>query len=205
MLYAETVFIYCIPIYLLLFILWIVYKKKPTTILFNTLFYFYIVAVISVTLLPLPIDQSTIETSKSVGGLDVNNYIPFMFVEESLFRLTPVANDPFPYEFRVQMVIRQVGGNILLGMPFGFLAPLVWEKINTFPKALFAGFLFSLGIETTQFLISMYLGYFYRVIDVDDLILNTIGAALGYVCFKLFLPLLRKLKLVEKNEKPTSI
>ncbi len=38
----------------------------------------------------------------------------------------------------------------------------------------------SLGIEILQLAISTVVGFPYRVFDVDDLILNTAGAALGW-------------------------
>ncbi len=60
-----------IPIYISLLILWIICKKKFSFLLFATLFYFYVVAVISVTLFPLPTDKLFIESMKSTSTLDI--------------------------------------------------------------------------------------------------------------------------------------
>ena len=131
--------------------------------------------------------------------MEINNYIPFTFLSDAIVQLTPVANDPFGYDFRVQMVIKQVGGNILLGAPFGFLLPLIWKKRNTFWKVLLAGFWFSFAIEASQFLISRIIGYSYRLTDIDDILLNCTGVALGYLCYKVVLRIMKPLNLVRKT------
>lgn len=41
----------------------------------------------------------------------------------------------------------------------------------------------SAAIELGQLAISMWLGYAYRSTDVDDIILNTLGAVVGYTAF----------------------
>lgn len=64
-------------------------------------------------------------------------------------------------------------GNIGWFVPFGFLLPLLSKK-NNLVRTVAAGFVFSLFIETAQFI-------FYKgVAELDDLILNTLGAAIGY-------------------------
>lgn len=66
-------------------------------------------------------------------------------------------------------------GNIIPFVPFGFLLPVVSEKINSFIKILFAGFGFLLFVEVFQFFTK--LGSF----DVDDIFLNMIGIFIGYL------------------------
>ena len=66
-------------------------------------------------------------------------------------------------------------GNILPFVPFGFLLPVVSEKINSFIKILFAGFGFLLFVEVFQFFTR--LGSF----DVDDIFLNMLGIFIGYL------------------------
>lgn len=69
-------------------------------------------------------------------------------------------------------------GNIIMFMPFGFFTPLLWngKKVK---DSLLAGFLASLTVEICQ------LPQAGRTSDVDDLLLNTFGAFLGYLCYKL--------------------
>lgn len=65
-------------------------------------------------------------------------------------------------------------GNIALFVPFGMLTVMLWRS-NRRPilRTALVGLLFSVLIEVTQFLFSL------GRTDVDDLILNTLGAALG--------------------------
>ena len=67
--------------------------------------------------------------------------------------------------------INNVIGNILLFIPFGmFLRYYFKLKIISL---IFITILYSLSIEVTQILIN-------RVFDIDDIILNLIGAIIGY-------------------------
>ena len=68
-------------------------------------------------------------------------------------------------------------GNVIAFMPFGFILPEVWDQLNKWYTIILLGFLFSLGIEIAQ--MTARVGSF----DVDDLLLNTIGALLGYIVF----------------------
>lgn len=88
--------------------------------------------------------------------------------------------------------IKQVVGNIILFIPLGFYAPLVWFKIRRLKQVVLIGLLTSLGIEVIQMLISLIIGVRYRSFVVDDIILNTIGVILGYFIFKKIIPILEK-------------
>ena len=68
----------------------------------------------------------------------------------------------------------QLGLNAVMFMPFGFMLPVLWEKCRTWSSTLLAGFFTSLAIEIIQL-------FSFRATDVDDLIMNTLGAYLGYV------------------------
>jgi glycopeptide antibiotics resistance protein len=74
-------------------------------------------------------------------------------------------------------------GNILMFIPLGIFLPWLYNKRlgNTVLLALLCSSL----IEFIQFL-NMYLGY-YRYVDVDDVLLNTFGAIIGYALYKVFL------------------
>ena len=58
------------------------------------------------------------------------------------------------------------------------MVPAIFVKrLKSFPTVLLLGFLLSLGVEVVQLLTRV--GTF----DVDDVLLNTIGVALGYVVY----------------------
>ncbi|WP_214628430.1 VanZ family protein [Paenibacillus agaridevorans] len=65
-------------------------------------------------------------------------------------------------------------GNVLLFVPLGFLLPILFAKARRFSTTIFWTMLASLTIELTQ--LGTRLGSF----DVDDLILNVLGGAIGY-------------------------
>jgi glycopeptide antibiotics resistance protein len=71
-------------------------------------------------------------------------------------------------------------GNILCFVPFGILFPIVFSKKQSFVKTVLIGMLFSINIETLQFLLET------GVSDIDDVFFNTCGAILGYLIYRLF-------------------
>lgn len=67
--------------------------------------------------------------------------------------------------------------NIILFIPFGILLPAVWNYFGNSIRTAVAGLISSTLIESTQLITSR--GYF----DIDDIILNTLGALTGYLLF----------------------
>jgi glycopeptide antibiotics resistance protein len=68
-------------------------------------------------------------------------------------------------------------GNIGFFMPIGFFLPCLSKKLAAGWKVILFGFLLSLFIETWQLFLPS------RASDVDDVILNTLGTALGLFLF----------------------
>ena len=68
-------------------------------------------------------------------------------------------------------------GNVVGFMPFGMILPLICRNARGFFFITFSGFTLSLCVEVTQLMTK--LGSF----DVDDLLMNTLGAAAGYLIF----------------------
>lgn len=75
-------------------------------------------------------------------------------------------------------------GNLIWFVPWGMMVPMM--KKSNFLIVLISGFGFSLLIEVLQFVFKK--GYF----EIDDLILNTIGTAIGYAGYKLLCKFCRK-------------
>ena len=74
--------------------------------------------------------------------------------------------------------------NAVMFVPFGFLVPLLSGKAAKASRTVAGGLTFSLLIEVSQIL-SM------RGTDVDDLIMNTLGAIAGYVLYRIWNTLTR--------------
>jgi len=84
-----------------------------------------------------------------------------------------------------------LGGNVVVFLPIGLMPPLLWKKWQRIWKAAGAGFLTSLSIETIQ----LFIG---RSVDIDDVLLNTLGALLGYLLYRVLLrlfPAIKKLSI----------
>ena len=101
-------------------------------------------------------------------GLDTANF--------TLFKTIRMYID---YAYKLNS-FENLAGNIVVFMPFGFLLPsvLVWGK-NFFVMLLNA-FIFVLGIEVFQLFSA------FGAFDVDDILLNCLGAALGYFLFMIW-------------------
>ena len=80
-------------------------------------------------------------------------------------------------------IVRQHGGNLLLLAPFTLVGPALWPRIQAWKWALATGVGASAAIELLQLGLSALVGYNYRSADIDDVILNTAGALLGYAVF----------------------
>ena len=63
-------------------------------------------------------------------------------------------------------------GNVVMFLPFGFFPALLWRRY-TWWRALLTGFAVTAFIECCQLCVG-------RAFDVDDLLLNALGAMLGY-------------------------
>ena len=67
--------------------------------------------------------------------------------------------------------------NVIGFLPFGFILPVILDKMRSGWLIILAGFGLSVTVEVIQLITKV--GCF----DVDDMILNTAGAALGYLLF----------------------
>jgi glycopeptide antibiotics resistance protein len=85
-----------------------------------------------------------------------------------VFRVFPHADLASPVKF-----MRNVGGNVLLFVPFGIALALRRWRLST---ALAVGVLLSTGIEVAQY--AWHLG---RTSEVADVVLNTLGVGLGHL------------------------
>ena len=145
--------------------------KNNKCFLQYTLFYVYIVMVISVTLMPI---------CTSLPFIFTHNYRSMQMIP-----FNDVVHGWGDYE-------RQIILNIFMFMPMGFLLPIV-NKAN-FRTVFIVCLLFSLFIECTQPLLSPL-----RASDITDVITNTSGGVLGYGCYALIMALLGDMNLLRKN------
>lgn len=158
-------------------------QKYRAVIIYS--FILYMLTAYFMVILPLPSKASVLELTTSRVRL-----IPFHFVQ--FFKMTTsfVWNDPSTYLSALkQPCFYEPAFNFLLTIPFGMYLRYYF-RIG-FWETLFLSFGLSLFYEVTQ-LTGLYFIYprSYRLFDVDDLILNTLGGAFGYLFMGLikFLP-----------------
>jgi len=68
-------------------------------------------------------------------------------------------------------------GNVVAFIPFGFLLPMVFRQGKNFFVMLFHAFIFVVGIEVFQLFSA------FGAFDVDDILLNCLGAVTGWMLY----------------------
>lgn len=102
-------------------------------------------------------------TFQDVSNLGSNNFVPFREI--------------FRYDFGSRLFIKNIIGNMVMFVPYGFFVAYYIKTKNW--KPLFGLVLIaSLVIEATQLAIG-------RVFDVDDILLNVFGGMFGYFIYKI--------------------
>ncbi|CEK29703.1 conjugative transposon antibiotic resistance protein [[Clostridium] sordellii] len=92
-------------------------------------------------------------------------------------------------------IIKGIILNVIYFIPLGFLLPLLFKKINSFLKIILISTITSSLIEIIQ------LFTIFSVSNIDDVIFNIIGSAIGLICFKLFEKIVKKLNIEQVIEK----
>lgn len=100
-------------------------------------------------------------------------------------------SEMFRYSVTSPLFYRNVLGNILMFVPFGYFVSY-YVKIEKIYINVIITFIISISIETIQSLIG-------RSFDIDDIILNVIGGLLGYFIYKLSSKILKKHSINIKN------
>ena len=74
----------------------------------------------------------------------------------------------------VRSAVINLGGNIIMFIPLGFLLPRVFSQLSSLSRVLLTTAAIITAVEIIQ------LFTLVGICDIDDLILNVIGAAIGY-------------------------
>lgn len=108
----------------------------------------------------------------------LSNYIPFREI--------------FRYEIGSRLFVKNIIGNILLFLPYGYFAA-DYIKSKKMWYICFLTMLVSITIECVQLNIG-------RTFDIDDVILNTVGGVLGYFLYRLLEKISGKLPVFFKTD-----
>lgn len=150
-------------------------EKGVAYLIFFTIFFAYVFKVLDLTLFEF---QSLLLLKQFIPNLMLNGIGP-----EKTLNLLPFITLT-PEDAQTSAL------NILMLVPFGFGLPLITRF--RMKETIAAGMLFSIAIELLQFLTGHVAGITFRVADIDDVIFNTLGAAIGYILFAGCVRLFRK-------------
>ncbi|MFP3377149.1 VanZ family protein [Bacillus sp. SIMBA_069] len=161
--------------------------------LISFLFVIYIGMVVAITLFPIPIGFPT-----GIENIRLSiNIIPFASIIKDIGKIG-IAYDG-DVLFMIGLIVRNVGGNILLLMPLGFLAPIIWDKFKKIKNTILLGLAISISIELLQLIESLFSSWI-RITDIDDVIFNVIGSIVGYFIYKITLMLASKFNIQVLNK-----
>lgn len=181
-----TAFFITIILSFVLFIPWLIYTYRKygylsmskTIIMLSFIFYF--LSALCLVLLPFPSTRDT--CSLQPADTVHSNLRLFQFVEDILKDSGVVVTNPSTWlAITKQQAFFQAFFNFLLLMPFGVYLRYFLKERRYWKRAFIISFLLTLFYEITQ-RTGIY-GIFncaYRLFDVDDLLLNSVGALLGF-------------------------
>lgn len=164
------------------------YAKHGSVIFWRTLviysFCYYLLLVYFLVILPLPSRTAVAQMSGPTMQLELFRFLSDFF-NNTGFQLLTISTWK---EALLSTTGQQIILNIIMLVPFGVYMHYYFEE--SLWTTLFLTFLISLFLECTQ-LSGLYGIYTrpYRLFDVDDLLLNTIGGLFGY----LLAPLIKRL------------
>lgn len=124
----------------------------------------------------------SISTRKENGIVFLVIYIMILLQITIIFRTHRVIRQidiiPFDTPGGISHIVLYALMNSLIFLPVGILLPMIWERMNNLKKILLVGFLGSLFIELSQLIFQC------GVCQTEDLIMNTLGAGIGYWMYK---------------------
>lgn len=152
-------------------------------------FLLYLIIATYLVILPLPITRDIKSLQKP--GTQHFSLIPFTFIRDIFKETNVVLTNPLTYKYLLtERAFLQAVFNGILLTPLGIYLRYYFKK--DLKKTLLITFLVSLFFEITQ--ITGIFGIYnapYRLFDIDDLFLNTLGGYIGYLIspiFTFFLP-----------------
>ncbi|MCM3573928.1 MULTISPECIES: VanZ family protein [Mesobacillus] len=154
------------------------YKKWISAISYTLFIAYIIIAVILLFLSPYR--QAAYELNSA--GSNPYNIIPFKTITDYIKASSHINQNIW---------MSNLFGNVLAFFPMGVFLPWLFKRFIGFWRTTSTVFLATLTVEILQF--ATRVGSF----DIDDIILNTLGGAIGYLLIKIIYLLLLKERTYE--------
>ena len=159
-----------------LVVLWL-RKSSFCHLLFVFLFGLYLLDAIRLTVFPIPLPEG-------LGGIGSRSPIIEIVSRVNLIPL----NFGGLFSSSPGVIYENLVGNLLLTLPFGFGIHFIAgtkTRIGVKPF-LWLAILPGMAVEITQLAVSLLVGASYRGVDINDVLLNIVGAWIGYALFQIF-------------------
>lgn len=128
-------------------------------------------------------------TDYYINGDTFNRYVIAPMDSKSFFDFLKYNTNVIPFKntmtyingadrFNLDVIVNNTLGNLLIFLPLGMFIPLLFKKYKGMSKIMATSIVISFSIEILQ--IALKIGQF----DVDDVILNTFGAMIGFLLLK---------------------
>lgn len=194
--YLENIFIYRIGFLILLIaevIRFVKAKKAKRKFFclkefFVVMFQVYLIALISITIFPLEIinldyieEMYGVKTIEEFKEMYITvNLLPLVNTIKDIIKDVTTENETW---FFIKFWLTNLLGNIILLSPLAVLVPILSKKFRSLKSVVILCFCTSCFIEFLQY-VSLFVGN-SRSVDIDDVILNTLGAFIGFGIFKI--------------------
>jgi glycopeptide antibiotics resistance protein len=146
-----------------LIVLWVI-KRSFSYLFFCAIFGIYLIGVVSVVVFPVHIPSGNTE-----------------YAFRLQFNLIPLYFGRCDFLF---LCLRNIYENILLTIPFGFGVNFV-DRVKP-RNILWLAIAVGIFLELLQLVLALIVRSPFRAIDINDVLLNAIGALIGYGLFKIF-------------------
>lgn len=165
-------FLFGLVILLFLILLLRLAKRSWSYLFFFSAFWVYLLFMVGLIIFPIP----------RVAPLEIDKL--GLSFQSALSEIHLIPHNYQNFEYFSRYTTFDILGNLFLTIPFGFGILWVWPSLSNMmlPLAFLVGFM----NETAQFLLMVIWGFSYRVVDINDVILNTLGVLIGYVLFLIF-------------------
>jgi len=135
----------------------------------------------NVALFPIPVDPVLVAAARAAAATssadDGPRLAPFATIGPVL------AGEALPYVTRIAIL------NVFVLAPAGAYLPLLFGSLRSRAALIALAIVGGASVEAGQLAISALLGFPYRTVDIDDVILNAVGIAVGWVGLRVVLRL----------------
>jgi glycopeptide antibiotics resistance protein len=153
----------------------LIFKNKKWVIAIAYALFVLYIFIAAALLFFSPYRQAAYEINSA--GTNPYNIIPFKTISNYIQASSHINQEIW---------ISNLFGNVLAFLPLGFFLPLLFKRYKGILRTTGAVLLATLAVEVLQYMTRV--GSF----DVDDIILNTVGGAIGYMLFAIVFRLVQR-------------